>query len=50
MERGVHRIADVLADSWLEDFVTQGLVDVETYLAKHAAFDAFLDDRDQAAH
>ena len=50
VERGAHRIADVLADNWLEDFVTQGLVDVEAYLAKHAAFDAFLDDRDQAAH
>ena len=50
MERGAHRIADILADSWLEDFVTQGIADVEAYLAKHAAFDAFLDDRDQAAH
>lgn len=28
----------------------QGITDVEAYLAKHAAFDAFLDDRDQAAH
>jgi hypothetical protein len=49
VERGAHRIADFLADSWLEDFVTQGITDVEAYLAKHAAFDAFLDDRDQAA-
>jgi hypothetical protein len=50
VERGAHRIADVLADSWLDDFVAQGIVDVETYLAKHAAFNAFLEDRDQAAH
>lgn len=50
MERGAHRIADVLADSWLDDFATQGIADVEAYLAKHAAFDAFLDDRDQAPH
>jgi hypothetical protein len=50
VERGAHRIADVLADSWLDDFVAQGLADVETYLAKHAAFNAFLEDRDQAAH
>jgi hypothetical protein len=50
VERGTHRIADVLADSWLDDFVAQGIVDVEAYLAKHAAFNAFLEDRDQAAH
>ena len=46
VERGVHRIDEVLADSWLDDFVAQGVASVEAYLAKHAAFDAFLEDRD----
>ena len=43
---GVHRIDEVLADSWLDDFIAQGVAAVEDYLAKHAAFDAFLEDRD----
>jgi hypothetical protein len=46
VERGVHRIDEILADSWLDDFVAQGVAAVEAYLAKHAAFDAFLEDRD----
>jgi hypothetical protein len=46
VERGVHRIDEVLADSWLENFISQGVAAVEAYLAKHAAFDAFLEDRD----
>jgi hypothetical protein len=48
VERGVHRIAEVLADSWLDDFIAQGLASVEDYLAKHAAFDAFLEGRDSS--
>jgi hypothetical protein len=46
VDRGAHRIDEVLAESWLEDFIAQGVAAVETYLAKHAAFDAFLEDRD----
>jgi hypothetical protein len=46
VDRGAHRIDEVLADSWLEDFIAQGVAAVEAYLAKHAAFDAFLEDRD----
>lgn len=46
MEHGVHRIDEVLAENWMEDFISQGLAAVEAYLAKHAAFDAFLEDRD----
>jgi hypothetical protein len=37
---------EVLADNWLDDFIAQGVAAVESYLAKHAAFDAFLEDRD----
>jgi hypothetical protein len=46
VDREVHRIDEVLADSWLDDFIAQGVAGVEEYLAKHAAFDAFLEDRD----
>jgi hypothetical protein len=46
VDRGVHRMDEVLADNWLEDFIAQGVAAVESYLAKHAAFDAFLEDRD----
>lgn len=46
MERCVHRIEEILADNWLDDFIAQGLAAVEAYLAKHAAFEAFLDGRD----
>lgn len=46
VDRGVHRIDEVLADNWLDDFISQGVAAVEDYLAKHAAFDAFLEDRD----
>jgi hypothetical protein len=46
VDRGAHQIDEVLADSWLDDFIAQGVAAVEDYLAKHAAFDAFLEDRD----
>jgi hypothetical protein len=46
VDRGIHRIDEVLADTWLDDFIAQGVAAVEDYLAKHAAFDAFLENRD----
>jgi hypothetical protein len=42
-ERGLHRIADDLADSWLEDWAGAGVAEIEDYLSKHAAFLAFLE-------
>jgi hypothetical protein len=48
VERGAHRIAEVLADTWLDDFIADGLAAVEDYLGKHAAFDAFLEGRDSS--
>lgn len=43
-ERGFHRIADDLSDTWLEDWAGAGVAEIEDYLAKHAAFLSFLGD------
>jgi hypothetical protein len=45
-KRVLHRIEDDLAEGWLDGFIGRGIEAVEAYLAKHAAFDAFLEDRD----
>ena len=42
-ERGLHRIEDDLADTWLEDWAGAGVAEIEDYLAKHAAFLMFLE-------
>ena len=45
-ERGFHSIADDLSDTWLEDWAGAGIGEIEDYLAKHAAFFAFLKTRE----
>jgi hypothetical protein len=45
-ERGLHRIEDDLAETWLEDWAGAGVAEIEEYLAKHLAFLSFLDTRD----
>jgi hypothetical protein len=45
-ERGLHRIEDDLADTWLEDWAGAGVAEIEDYLAKYAAFLTFLDSDD----
>jgi hypothetical protein len=45
-ERGLHSIADDLSDTWLEDWAGAGVAEIEAYLAKHAAFFAFLQTQD----
>jgi hypothetical protein len=45
-ERGFHSIADDLSDTWLEDWTGAGIAEIEAFLAKHAAFLAFLEQRD----
>jgi hypothetical protein len=45
-ERGLHRIEDDLADTWLEDWVGAGVAEIEDVLAKHAAFLSFLETQD----
>lgn len=42
-DRGFHSIADDLSDTWLEDWTGAGIAEIEAYLAKHAAFLAFLE-------
>ncbi len=42
-DRGFHRIEADLEESWLEDWVGVGIAELESYLAKHAAFVAFLE-------
>ena len=44
-DRGIlHRIEDDLAETWVEDLATDGVVAIEAYLAKHLAFQSFLED------
>jgi hypothetical protein len=45
-ERGLHRIEDDLAETWLEDWAGAGVSEIEDYLAKHAAFLSFLEAED----
>jgi len=42
-ERGLHRIEHDLDETWLEDWAGVGIAELEAYLAKHAAFHAFLE-------
>lgn len=45
-ERGLHRIEDDLSETWLGDWAGAGIAEIEAYLAKHAAFFAFLEQRE----
>jgi hypothetical protein len=45
-ERGLHRIEDDLAETWVEDWAGAGVAEIEEFLAKHAAFLSFLETRD----
>ncbi len=42
-ERGLHTIADDLSETWVEDWAAVGLAEIETLLAKHAAFLGYLE-------
>ena len=42
-ERGLHRIADDLVETWFEDWAGAGVAEIEDYLAKHLAFLSFLE-------
>jgi hypothetical protein len=46
----LHLIADDLADGSLENWAGNGVEALEAYLAKHTAFQSYLDcDRDEAS-
>ncbi len=47
-EHGWHRIEDDLADGSLEEWASDGLRELEDYLAKYAAFFSFLAAREAA--
>ena len=47
-DRGLHSIQDELAEGWLEDWAGTGVVEIEEYLAKHAAFLSFLETHEAA--
>ena len=42
-ERGLHRIEDDLAETWLEDWAGAGVSEIEEFLRKHADFLSFLE-------
>ena len=42
-ERGLHHIEDDLDETWLEDWAGAGVCEIEEFLAKHAAFQSFLE-------
>ena len=48
-EQGLHRIEDELGESWREQWLDNGLSKLEAYLAKHAAFLAYLESRTAGA-
>ncbi len=44
-DRGIlHRIEEDLTETWVEDLATDGVESIEAYLAKHLAFQSFLED------
>ncbi len=47
-DRAVHRIDECLSEDWVDSWAAGVIVDVEAYLAKHAAFDAYLGEHDLA--
>jgi hypothetical protein len=43
--RGIlHRIEDDLSETWVEEWAQGGVQAIEAYLAKHSAFQSFLDE------
>jgi hypothetical protein len=42
-ERGLYEIQDDLTDTWLEEWAGTGVDEIESYLAKHAAFLSYLE-------
>jgi hypothetical protein len=48
MDGDLHRIEDEIGEGWLEHWLETGLEKIEAYLAKHAAFLAYLEAAEQA--
>ena len=47
-DRGFHPIDDCLSEDWVDSWAAGVIFEVEAYLAKHAAFDAYLGEHDLA--
>ena len=47
-DRNMHRIEDELGERWLEEWAGEGVREIEDYLAKHQAFQSFLDNEQTA--
>jgi hypothetical protein len=43
-ERQLHPIDEYLSEDWIADWANEVVGEIETYLAKHAAFDAYSSD------
>ena len=41
-ERGIHFVEADLEESWLRDWIGVGIVELQAYLERHAAFAAYL--------
>jgi len=48
-DRGLHHIADDLAETWVQDWAAVGLAEIEELLAKHAAFLGYLEATEESA-
>jgi len=47
MDGDLHRIEDEIGEGWIESLLETGVEKIEAYLAKHAAFLAYLDTAEQ---
>lgn len=43
----LHLMAEELRDDWILGFFARGLIDLENYLSKHAAFAAYCTDNEK---
>jgi hypothetical protein len=47
-DRSIYEIQEDLTETWLEDWAGAGVADIESYLAKHAAFLSYLESQQAA--
>lgn len=45
-DRGLHLIEEDLGEGWVTEWIDQTLSEIEAFLARHAAFDAYLESRE----
>jgi hypothetical protein len=45
-EQSLYKIEDDLSEAWVEEWAGRGVAEIETYLAKHAAFLTYLGEED----